>query len=63
MRKEQKMKWCLIPVGKNRSYVKINLSVLQRLLHKPEQKEKNTHTQKNLCEMLFPYEAIFHNHL
>lgn len=26
--------------GKNRSYVKINLSVLQRLLHKPEQKKK-----------------------
>lgn len=44
--------------GKNRSYVKINLSVLQHLLHKPEQKKKKS------CEkMLFPSEAIFHNHL
>lgn len=46
--------------GKNRSYVKINLSVLQQLLYKPEQKGK----KKKPCEkMLFPTEAIFHSHL
>lgn len=44
--------------GKNRSYVKINLSVLQRWLHKPEQKKK-----KMLREMFFLSEAIFLNHL
>lgn len=56
MKKEQEM--MSDSHEKNRSYVKINLSVLQRLLHKPEQKEK-----KNLQEMLFPSESIFHNHL
>lgn len=46
--------------GKNRSYVKINLSVLQHLLHKPEQKKE----EKKTCEkMLFLSEAIFRNHL
>lgn len=47
--------------GKNRSYVKINLSVLQHLLYKPEQKKKK---KKKFCEeMLFPTEAIFYSHL
>lgn len=35
--------------GKNRSYVKINLSVLQQLLYKPEQKGK----KKNLVRRCF----------
>lgn len=38
--------------GKNRSYVKINLSVLQQLLYKPEQKEKK---KKTLWEDAFSH--------
>lgn len=41
--------------GKNRSYVKINLSVVQHLLHKPEEKKK----KKSTCEKtLSPSEAL-----
>lgn len=41
--------------GKNRSYVKINLSVVQHLLHKTEEKKK----KENTCErMFFPSEAL-----
>lgn len=43
MKKEQEM--MSDSHEKNRSYVKINLSVLQRLLHKPEQKEKKKLTR------------------
>lgn len=48
--------------GKNRSYVKINLSVLQHLLYKPEQKKKKKKI-KHCEKMLFPTEAIFYSHL
>ena len=37
--------------GENRSYVKINLSVLQHLLYKPEQKEKKK--KNNLVRRCF----------
>lgn len=46
--------------GKNRSHVKINLSVLQHLLHKPEQKAGRGET----CEKThLPSEAVFCSHL
>lgn len=55
MRKEQKNGAMSDSRGKNRSYVKINLSVLQHLLHKHEQKKK----KKTTCEKrLSPSEAI-----
>lgn len=54
MRKEQKNEMMSDSHGKNRSYVKINLSVLQYLLHKPEQKEK-----KLVRRCLFPLKLSF----
>lgn len=41
--------------GKNRSYVKINLSVVQHLLHKPEEKKKEKSTRE---KTLSPSEAL-----
>lgn len=54
MRKEQKNEMMSDSHGKNRSYVKINLSVLQHLLHKPEQKKK-----KLVRRCFFPLKLSF----
>lgn len=59
MRKEQKNKMMSDSPGKNSSQVKINLSVLQHLLHTPEQKKRRKAYEK----MTSPPQVIVHSSL